>query len=172
MKTIAIALLLFTAAAYGADGGSAAKEDSALVKAAKASRTKKKKATRKVITNADVKKSRGKLTLLPGKSEHHDPAATPAPAKSEIVQFEEKRSATEAANKRVADAEATVKSLAAELARIEQNYYETNDPNYRDTTIKERFEQTKRQLEDARKALAEARDAQRQVTATTPPKTP
>ena len=48
--------------------------------------------------------------------------------------------------------------LDKELDRLEQAYYAENDPNYRDKTIAERFEQTKKQLESARKDLAEARD--------------
>ena len=49
--------------------------------------------------------------------------------------------------------------LDKELDRLEQAYYAENDPNYRDKTIAERFEQTKKQLESARKDLAEAREA-------------
>jgi hypothetical protein len=52
-----------------------------------------------------------------------------------------------------------VNDLEKELLRLEQAYYEAADPNYRDTQIQDRFNQTKRQLEDARKELADARDA-------------
>ena len=56
-------------------------------------------------------------------------------------------------------AQAKVNDLDKELDRLEQAYYAENDPNYRDKTIAERFEQTKKQLESARKDLAEAREA-------------
>jgi hypothetical protein len=41
---------------------------------------------------------------------------------------------------------------------VEQSFYDENDANYRDTVIQKRFDQTKRQLDDARTELAEARD--------------
>jgi predicted translin family RNA/ssDNA-binding protein len=64
-----------------------------------------------------------------------------------------------AAQKRTDAAQAKVNDLDKELDRLEQAYYAENDPNYRDKTIAERFEQTKKQLESARKDLAEAKEA-------------
>jgi predicted translin family RNA/ssDNA-binding protein len=63
------------------------------------------------------------------------------------------------AQKRTDAAQTKVNDLNKELDRLEQAYYAENDPNYRDKTIAERFEQTKQQLESARKELAEAKDA-------------
>jgi hypothetical protein len=134
-------------------------EDSPLVKAAKSGAGTKKKSTKKVITNADVRKGGGKITELPARTSAA-PAPKAEPAKSSITKRDEQLRASAAAAKRVSTAEAKVKSLEGDLARIEQNYYESTDPTYRDTTIKQRFEQTKLQLDDARKELAEARDVQ------------
>ena len=53
--------------------------------------------------------------------------------------------------------------LEKELRRIEDSYYAENDPNYRDKTIQDRFNQTKQQLDDARKELADARDGQKSL---------
>ena len=60
---------LCVAAAVSAAGQDATKkpEDSPLVKAAKAGGGPRKKPTKKVITNEDVKKSKGKLVVLPAK---------------------------------------------------------------------------------------------------------
>ena len=131
-------------------------DDSALVKAAKASGGPKKKSTKKVITNADVKKSAGTVTVLPASKGSVAPQPK-TPAKSPLLKQEEDRRAAEASAKKIAAAEMKVKGLETELARVEQSYYESNDPNTRDTTIKQRFEETKKKLEAARKELADAR---------------
>lgn len=142
-------------------------EDSPLVKASKAAGGPKRKPTKKVITNADVKKSRGKLTELPG-SKATITLKMPDVPKNSQADFEEQRRAAAAAAKKVEKAEAGVATLEAELARIEQSYYEANDPDERDTTIKRRFDQTKQQLDAARKQLAEAREAQKALTPKSP----
>jgi DNA repair exonuclease SbcCD ATPase subunit len=147
-RLIAIAILLFAAAGVA--------EDSPLVKAAKANGGPKKKTTKKVITNADVKKSSGKLTTLPPSTK---PATATAAPKGSIAEQDKLHHDRAAAQKRTDAAKAKVNDLDKELDRLEQAYYAENDPNYRDKTIAERFEQTKKQLETARKELAEARDA-------------
>ena len=134
-------------------------EDSPLVKAAKASGGPKKKYTKKVITNADVKKAKGNLVVLPPKGEP-EPAA---PQKGILQKQDEQRKASGSASIRVITAEKKVGELEKDLRRIEDTYYAENDPNYRDKTITDRFNQTKRQLDDARKELADARDAQKKV---------
>lgn len=134
----------------------APKKDSALVKAAKSSGGPKRKSTKKVITNDDVRKSKGKLVSLPPK-----PVPTTAasgPPKGSLEKQDDQRRAQSVATGRVSIAQAKVTDLEKELARLEQAYYEAADPNYRDTTIQTRFNQTKRQLDDARKELADARD--------------
>ncbi len=141
-------------------------QESKLVKAAKANGGLKKPIPKKTITNADVKKTTGKIIELPAKegTPASRPAGPPAPALSgaegsTLATYEAKKKAVADAEKRVADAALKVVGLEKELARIEQSYYEASDPNYRDTTIAPRFEQTKKQLDAARRDLSDARDA-------------
>ena len=135
MKTLAL-LLALTAAG------------DSLVDAAKAAKEKRKKSTTKVITNADVKKSKGKISTTPNVSEE--------PVKPEPTLME-KHEAARAAEKALADqraaSEALIASLEKELAAIEQSYYNANDLDYRDTVIVQRFNDVKRKLDAARAAL-------------------
>ena len=162
-KLLVIAMLLcgtdtlVRAAQTGVSAPQEKPEDSPLVKAAKASGGPKKKSTKKVITNADVKKSKGNLVVLPPKP--GETASTPVPQKTSLQKQDEQRKASGTASIRVQTAEKKVGELEKELRRIEDSYYAENDPNYRDKNIAERFEQTKKQLETARKELADARDA-------------
>src|SRR5436305_10780295 len=144
----AIAVFLIATAAFA--------DDSPLVKAAKANGGPK-KSTKKVITNADVKKSSGKVTTVPAAATS---TAAPAAAPPMTIADQDKLLHDRAAaQKRTDAAQAKVNDLDKELDRLEQAYYAENDPNYRDKTIAERFEQTKQQLESARKELAEAKEA-------------
>ena len=146
---LAIALFLVAAAGIA--------DDSPLVKAAKANNVPKKKTTRKVITNASVKKGSGKATTPASTAKT---AVVPAPPpKGSIAEQDKLLHDRAAAQKRADAAQSKVTGLDKELDRLEQAYYAENDPNYRDKTIAERFEQTKKQLETARKELADARDA-------------
>jgi hypothetical protein len=143
----AIAILLIATAAFA--------DDSPLVKAAKANGGPK-KSTKKVITNADVKKSSGKVTTVPAAAT----STAPAPAPPMTIADQDKLLHDRAAAQKRADAaQLKVNDLDKELDRLEQAYYAENDPNYRDKTIAQRFEQTKQQLESARQELAEAKDA-------------
>ena len=135
------------------------KDTSALVEAAKAAKAKRQQSgKKKVITNADVKKSTGKLL---------DYVPPDLPAGSEITvtpstiteKHELQRKARVEAEARITGAEKKVKELEKELSGLELSFYEENDPNYRDNVIQQRFTQTKRQLEEARTELANARDA-------------
>ncbi len=130
-------------------------DDSPLVKAAKANGGPK-KSTKKVITNADVKKSSGKVTTVPAAAKSTTPTSAPPMSIADQDKLLHDRGA---AQKRTDAAQAKVNDLDKELDRLEQAYYAENDPNYRDKTIATRFEQTKQQLDSARKELAEARDA-------------
>ena len=143
----AIAIFLIAAATFA--------DDSPLVKAAKANGGPK-KSTTKVITNADVKKSSGKVSTTPvAATSTAAPAAPPMTVADQDKLLHDRA----AAQKRTDAAQAKVNDLDKELDRLEQAYYAENDPNYRDKTIAERFEQTKKQLQSARKELAEAREA-------------
>ncbi|HEX7189994.1 MAG TPA: hypothetical protein VF381_00340 [Thermoanaerobaculia bacterium] len=159
----AIALLLL----LGQETTTAPKPpESDLVKAAHAAKAKKQTSTKKPITNADLKKAKSKLlTTTPAPATATDTTATATPTtattdtRGPITKDDERYRTRKAAEERVNAASAKVSDLEKELDRVEQNYYNTNDPNERDTVIAKRFAQTKKQLEDARKELADARDA-------------
>ena len=151
MKKIA-AILLFIAAIAQA-------QDSPMVEAAKSSGgPKKKKSTGKVITNEDVKKATGKLTELPGEKAE-GPKGPGQPAKSTVEKHEEGKRSAALAAKTLATAEQKVTALERELAKVEQSYYESTDPDYRDMTIAKKFAETKARLETARKELAAVKPA-------------
>jgi hypothetical protein len=169
MMSLAIALLLLfgqEATTTSAPPPPAPKpQESDLVKAAHAAKAKKLASTKKPITNADLKKAKTQLLV-------HEPAtltatdttgtaATSAPTdtRGPIAKDDDRYRARKTAEEHVNAAAAKVSELEKELDRVEQNYYNTNDPTERDTVIAKRFAQTKRQLEDARKELADARDA-------------
>jgi len=137
-------------------------EDSPLVKAAKESGGPRKPA-KKVITNADVKKAGGKLTVLP--SAGNATAVGPAAPKNALAKQAEQRRQAAAAAKRVEIAAAKVKAAQSELDRVEESYYASDNPDERDTLIRKRFAFAKQKLEAAQKSLAEARAAEPSVTA-------
>lgn len=116
-----------------------------LTTAAKGAKSKRQKSTSKVITNADVKKSKGKIVETPNLS--------PAPAAKEPTlteQHEAKKAAEKAANELRVKREQLVADLENELAAIEQQYYEENDLNRRDTEIVKKFNDVKAKLDAAR----------------------
>jgi hypothetical protein len=131
MKTLALLLVLLAA-------------DDSLVGAAKAAKEKRRKSTTKVLTNADVKKSKGKIATTPNVSEE--------PVKPEPT-LTEKHEAAKAAEKALAAKRAASATLIAglekELAAIEQSYYNTNDLDYRDTVLVKRFAEVKAKLDAA-----------------------
>jgi hypothetical protein len=133
----------------------APQRDSALVRASKTGAGRP-KSTRKVITNADVKKSKGKLIPAASKT----PAPESSIRKNLLDEQAEQRRNREQADALVLAAQKKVADLEKELRRIEQSFYDSNDPMYRDDVIQKSFGQTRRQLDDARKELADARDLQ------------
>jgi hypothetical protein len=143
--------------------------ESDLVKAARAAKAKKLASTKKPITNADLKKAKSQLLVHESAPVAVSATATDTTATSAttatsdtrgpIAKDDDRYRARKAAEDHVNAATAKVGDLEKELDRVEQNYYNTNDPTERDTVIAKRFAQTKRQLEDARKELADARDA-------------
>jgi len=157
----ALCILIFFSAAIGL---AQQQEDSPMVKAAKASGGPKKKSTTKVITNADVKKTKGKLVVLPQKkSDAAEASPKPVDNRGPLQKQDDDRRAMDAATVQVTTAQKKVDDLTKELRRIEETYYAENDPNYRDSTIAGQFKQAKQQLDDARKELADARDAQQKL---------
>jgi hypothetical protein len=139
MKPLALAVMLVACSAFADD----------LVDAAKDAKAKRKKSTSKVITNADVKKSKGKV----GTTTAPSTPVTPEPT------MMEKHTAAREAEKIAADrkalATALVGRLEKELATIEQRYYEENDLDRRDVELVKRFNDTKARLDAAREELAQ-----------------
>lgn len=132
MKTFAaIALLL---ALIGTDD---------VVDAAKEAKAKRKKSTSRVITNADVKKSKGKIvtTNVP------ETPVEEVPSLSE--QAEVKRAAENKAAELWAAYEKLVADLEKQLAVIEQQYYDESDLTKRDTEIVKNFNEVKAKLDAA-----------------------
>ncbi len=148
----------FSAPAFAQEKTTTSTED--LVKAAKASKENQKKhPPTKVITNKDVKQSKGKLVVT-------NKAMTPVPKTdpvSPIAKQDAQIRARKDAEVRVEKAQKNVDSLQKELDGLEQAYYAENDPNYRDQVIQKRFAQTKRQLDAAHTDLANARDALQKI---------
>ena len=139
MKRVAL-LLMLCLAANGDD----------LVGVAKASKEKRKKSTTRVITNADVKKSKGKIasTNVP------DTPVKPEPTMTE--KFEAEKAAKRINDEKRAAAEKLIGELEKELATIEQSYYDEDDLTKRDTEIVNRFNEVKAKLDKARAELAQA----------------
>ena len=124
--------------------------DSELVAAAKKAKEGRVAIPRKVITNADVKKSKGKLIELPpGKTI----AVAPLDQRTSIEKHDAAMKAAAAEERVDAAAQPKVAELEKELAAIEQDYYDENDPTFRDDVIRKKFEVKKRELDQARAAL-------------------
>ena len=135
MKLLLIAILLLS-------------DTSAVVDASKAAKEKRKKSSTKVITNSDVKKSKGKIVETPGTAGEAPPATESLVEKHAA----DRKARLENDAKRIV-LEKDVADLERELARIEQSYYDENDLNRRDTVITARFAETKTKLDAAKKAL-------------------
>ncbi|HEX2120904.1 MAG TPA: hypothetical protein VHL59_04610, partial [Thermoanaerobaculia bacterium] len=148
MKAFAFAVIVLLATDAVAQS-----DTSALVEASKAAKSKRKTSSTKVITNADVKKSKSKLTEKPASK---TPAAETKKEPGLVEKHEAERAARIAAEERLAAAQARVTQLEAELARIEKSYYEENDLDRRDRVITKQFDETKAKLEEARTELAAA----------------
>ncbi len=142
MKTLALILALCLSTAGLAHAGE-------LTNAAKGAKAKRDKSTSKVITNADVKSSKGKIVETPNVSA--------APLEKEPT-LREKHEAQRAAEKVASELRAQnvklVADLEKELASIEQQYYDENDLNRRDTEIVKKFDDVKAKLEEVRIELA------------------
>jgi hypothetical protein len=145
MKRIAFAVLLLALAG----GYTGLRTDDDLVATAKASKAKRKKSTTKVITNADVKKSKGKIIqkgALPPLDENRKPGLLEQQATARKARLEN--------TGQVAKLEQTIATLQAELTAIERAYFEENDANVRDRAIVRRFTDTKTRLDAAKQELA------------------
>ena len=131
-------------------------DTTALVEASKAAKAKKKTGTTttsKVITNADVKKSKGKLIEKPGTAAQVEVKQEPGVAEQTTAM----RTARIAAEERLAKAEKAVADLEKQVAALEVSYYETNDLDYRDKVITKQFAEAKQKLELAHVTLSGAK---------------
>jgi hypothetical protein len=167
-RLLIIALLCLLPPFVVAEEKSAPKKADPLIEAAKEAKAKRKKPSTKVITNKDVKKSKGKLIVIDSKEPETTEKKSAGPAKSSLEKHDERYKARVEAEEHLAESAKSVAELQKELEMIEQRYYEANDPNYRDTVLQERFAQAKRQLEDARAELADARDELQKLEAPQP----
>lgn len=156
MKRLAAIWLICVAAAAAAAEQSTVpvtKPTEDVVDAARDAKAKRKKSTTKVITNKDVKNSKGKLIIL------NDSAPLPAVKKESlptVQQLDARHRARVEAQERSDAAAAKVAELEKRLEAIEQRYFEENDPNYRDTVIRKEFQDTRFALNEAKDKLLEA----------------
>lgn len=147
--------------------------DSPLVKAAKKSRAARKKSEIR-ITDEDVKKSTGRVTVAPDL-----PPIVALPggkqqlsAEEELKRLEEAKAREiterEAARQRVEDAEKKVASLERMLNAVTDAYYDEADPSKREDAIESNFNDIQKRLEEARTELQKAREAQAAATGARP----
>ncbi len=120
-----------------------------LTDAAKDAKSKRKKSTSKVLTNADVKKSKGKVIETP-----NVPATLPEKEATLTEKYEAQRTADKVASEQRAKSEKLVADLEKKLAALEQQYYEENDLDRRDGEIVKKFNDTKAKLDAAKAELA------------------
>jgi hypothetical protein len=136
MKILALALLLLTT--------------SDVVDVARTAKAKRRKSTTRVLTNTDVKKSKGTVVQT---------SAKPAPIEGQpeptlVEQQEAMRRANAVYDAKYKAAKSAVDELEKELAEIEQAYYDENDLDRRDGEMVRRFDATRKKLDAARKVFA------------------
>ncbi|HUF16481.1 MAG TPA: hypothetical protein VMS12_00390 [Thermoanaerobaculia bacterium] len=137
----------------------ASAKDSPLVRAAKNAKARRGAKT-VVITDADVKSSKGKLSIISSRElpkMEGAPAETPAnqPATVQVSAQKQK----EDARARYERAQQEVATIERTLRTAEENYYNEDDATIRDQVIEARFDRAKKQLDKAREELASAREA-------------
>ncbi|MFA6955492.1 MAG: hypothetical protein WC538_06425 [Thermoanaerobaculia bacterium] len=147
--------------------------ESPLVKAAKdaaAASAKRGNKPRLSINDKDVKKSAGKLIETTSKPLPPVRAADDVETRmrAEKAAKESKGDGKKLAAGRVAASEKQVAELESELRRIEETYYDEDDPDFREDVIEKRFNETKAKLEKARQELEAARTAEGSAGPTTP----
>ncbi|HEX8619868.1 MAG TPA: hypothetical protein VF911_19970 [Thermoanaerobaculia bacterium] len=155
MKSLALALSIAACAAAPAAGNepapaaNPAMARAGVVETAKAAKAGRRKSTSKVLTNADVKKSKGKI----GQTSAIAPIDAP-PEESLVEKQQAMRKARSEHDVRFTAAVANVKQLEREVAALEQQYYEENDLDHRDRVLVKRFDEAKKKLDAAREELA------------------
>ena len=151
-----------TAGEAGTSPAQAGASDSPLVKAAKdaAARRESGSKTRLSIKDKDVKKSAGKLIETTSKPLPPVRAAEDVETRmraEKAAADARKNDGKEVAARDLAAAEKKVADLESELRRIEESYYDEDDPEFREDVIEKRFEDTKAKLEKARLELETAK---------------
>lgn len=125
--------------------------ESDLVTASRKSKATPRRKAKLSITDKDVKQSKGKLIIIAATDE--PTAAGPVPAGIRDPRAMEK--ATVELDRAMRD----VAALEAELLRHESDYYKEDNASFRDEIIVQRFNATRRKLDQARQDLAAAREA-------------
>jgi hypothetical protein len=147
MKPLSLVLLLCLAAGIGA------RADEALVKASEEARSKRKKPTSRVITNADVKKSKG--VLIDSKTATASPVPKSGPSRTELYEAEKKAKAL--LDETIARLEAEAAQLEKQVTALELAYYDESDLTRRDTVIAPQFREAKAALTDKQRQIDELR---------------
>jgi len=145
-----------------ASAKSKSENESPLVKAARESKARRDggEKSRITITNEDVEKSGGKLIQSTNKPLDPLPSSKPTSDEMRQVAAENAKAARrEELQAQILKHQTTVRDLEKELRRIEETYYNEDDPDYREDVLAQNFEETRDQLEAARKDLAAARKA-------------
>ena len=164
MKHAILGLAMLLAAVGGraaSPASSSAEEAKApaqdLVSAAKDAKGKRKQPSTKVLTNADVKKSKGKLIVLSSKEEKPPESAKEVDPLTPLQRHDANHRERLLVDEKLRAAQTKVADLEKELLAIEQRYYEENDPDRRDRIIRVKFEETRKALEGARAELEAVR---------------
>lgn len=147
-----LALLFLATAAVAQETPAPVPENQALIDAAREAKAKRKASKSRVITNADVKKSTGRLIEL-STPKSSAPATKTPPGPGPIAQHDAFLKARAAARAKVSAAEGALMAAEADLSRAEQSYFDVNDPNYRDQVITKRFEAARIARDKARENL-------------------
>jgi hypothetical protein len=138
-------------AASSAEDAKAPTKD--LVSAAKDAKGKRKQPSTKAITNADVKKSKGKLIVLSSNEAKAPEAAKEVDPLTPLQRHDANHRERLLVDEKIQAAQARVDELEKELLDVELRYYEENDPDRRDRIIRVKFEETRKALEEARSEL-------------------
>ena len=128
-----------------------------LVSAAKDAKGKRKQPSTKVLTNADVKKSKGKLIVLSSKEVKSPESAKEVDPLTPLQRHDANHRERLLVDEKLRAAQTRVEELEKELLEVEQRYYEENDPDRRDRIIRVKFEETRKALDEARSTLEAVR---------------
>jgi hypothetical protein len=150
-------LLTLSGVRAGSPAASNAEEAKAptkdLVSAAKDAKGKRKKPSTKVLTNADVEKSKGKLIVLSSNEAKSPESAKEVDPLTPLQRHDANHRERLLVDEKIQAAQTRVDELEKELLDVELRYYEENDPDRRDRIIRVKFEETRKALEEARSEL-------------------